>query len=145
MRVAIINPWLESITIREIELTRGSIYSYLTLQGERLVDDFNIVQVAPKVALFVDGEGFLKEDVSVWTILGYANKDGRLPLAGMGILYGGESLAGNPRSLPEYISEAFIRGAVTWTTQLTTGVLNPTIETSNSIIIGSPILKKRQA
>jgi hypothetical protein len=145
MRVAIINPWLESVTIREMEHNLESIYSFLTLTGSRPVDDFNIVRVAPKVALYVDGEGFLKEDQPVWTILGYSSKDGPLPLAGMGILYGGENPLGDALPLPEYISDTFIRKAVKWTTQQSTGVLNPTIETPNSIIIGSPILKEKQA
>lgn len=145
MRVAIINPWLESITLREMEHSLNVIYDHLTLTGARRVDDFNVVRVAPKVALYVDGEGFLKEDQPVWTILGYSGKDGPLPLCGIGILYGGENAIGETLSLPEYISDTFIRKAITWTSQLSTGVLSPTIETDTSIIIGSPILKEREA
>lgn len=142
MRVMIIDPWAKTVTEKTIEdsgLQR--IYENLTHEGEKMTDDFNVVQLAPKVMVYVDGEGFLKPDVPVWYIIGYGKHDELRPLCGMGILFGGVDEEGDDRSLPEYISEKFCQAAVTWSGQTSTGTLTPTRETENSIIIGEPILK----
>lgn len=105
MRVAIINPWLKSVTVKDVD-TKG---------------------------------------IPVWHILGYVSFDGKgksLPLAGMGILFGGADEDGNDVGLGSYISEQFCRDAVRWTEFYSTGELEPTTEGPNWVKIGSPILKK---
>ena len=143
MRVVIINPWLRTVT--ESALRHGSldaIYKALTHEGNPETDDFNVVSIAPKVYLYVDGEGFLKPDQPVWYILGYASKDSStLPLCGMGIIYGGVDAEGNDLALPEYISTRFCASAVTWTEKVSTGMLEPTVVKPGVVIIGAPLIK----
>lgn len=142
MRVMLINPWDK--TVKEVDTKEWSIdviYELLTHDGRNPTDDFNIVNLAPKVALYVDGEGFLKPDVPVWYIIGHGKHDELRPLCGMGVLFGNVDNEGDDVGLPEYISEKFCQAAVTWSGQTSTGTLTPTRETENSIIIGEPILK----
>lgn len=144
MRVAIVNPWEETVVISEMERTLQAIYDNLSVPGQTPVDDFNIVKLTRNVALYVDGEGFLKPDQPVWFILGHGDNKLRLrPLCGKGILFGGVDEEGNDLPLGEYISEQFCRDAVTWSTKLSTGTLEPTVEKPGMIIIGQPILKEK--
>lgn len=142
MRVMIIDPWARTVKEKEIpDKGLQRIYENLTHEGEKMTDDFNVVQLAPKVMLYVDGEGFLKPDVPVWCIIGHGKHDELRPLCGMGILFGGVDEEGDDRSLPEYISESFCQYAVTWSGQTSTGELEPTVESPGLIVIGDPILK----
>lgn len=144
MRVMLIDPWAHTVT--ETNTTAwglDTIYALLTHESShKAVDDFNVVQLAPRITLYVDGEGFLKPDMPVWYILGHGRSDQQRPLAGMGVLFGGIDREGKDLPLPEYVSAKFCQGAVTWSTKLSTGTLEPTKETPTSIIIGEPILKE---
>lgn len=114
MRIVLINPWDRTVTEREtFGWDSGVIYSHLSHYGSNPVDDFNVVQLATHVSLYVDGEGFLKPDQPVWYIIGHSRSARLLPLYGMGILIGGVDETGRDRGLPEYISEKFCQDAVT--------------------------------
>lgn len=142
MRVMIIDPWAR--TVKETEIANSDlqrIYENLTHEGEKMTDDFNVVQLAPKVMLYVNSEGFLKPDIPVWYIIGHGKHDELRPLCGMGILFGGVDAEGDDRSLPEYISEKFCQKAVTWSGQTSTGTLEPTVESPGLSRISDPILK----
>lgn len=143
MRVAIINPWARRVDVKEMEKSLQGIYENLTHESQKLVDDFNVVQLGRNVMLYVDGEGFLKPDVPVWYILGHGKPEDPRPLCGMGIIFGGVNDEGDDLPLGEYISERFCRDAVTWTDKLSTGTLQPTQEKPGLIIIGQPILKDK--
>lgn len=143
MRVVLINPWAKSVLeINTPSWSIDTIYELLTHDGRKPVDDFNVVELGKKVFLYVDGEGFLKQDIPVWYILGHGQPEDLRPLAGMGILFGGPDAEGDDIGLPEYISERFCQSAVTWSEKLSTGTLEPTVEKPGMIIIGQPILKE---
>lgn len=145
MRVVIINPWLRTVTEKNINPNSlQDIYENLTHEGQKMTDDFNIVGLAPKVALYVDGEGFLKTDVPVFKIIGHGRPDQLRPLAGIGILFGGADPEGNALPMPEYISLKFCEQAVTWTKLFSTGMLEPTTQEGNTITIGEPILREEE-
>lgn len=141
MRVVLIDPWTKTVTEADMPPGIEAIYAFLTSRGEKLVDDFNVVQVAQHVSLYVDGEGFLKPNQPVWHILGYSTANRPLPLAGKGILFGGVDAEGNDVGLPAYISRQFCEDAVTFTNKLSTGKLEDTVEAPGYIKIGAPILK----
>lgn len=118
----------------EISGDLKSMYAVLSRPGHPPVDDINSVRISRENILWVDGEGFLKENIPVFNIIGYGN-----PLAGRGLVLGVDDAGESCDASPEL--EAILPMIVEWTDKLSSGRLEPTVETPGRIKIGAPILK----
>lgn len=137
-------------TVTEVDQQEGlqPLYDRLSCEGFRPCNDINAVMVAPRQAMYVDGEGLMIENLPMFTFIG----SGEQGFAGRGLIVGTDD-EGDDVAHGFHVSA--IREAVVWLDLITTGNLGPGgfvdpscatifgMEAVSVYRVGAPVLKDK--
>lgn len=147
-KAILIDPVARTVTEVDQEGGLQPLYDRLSCEGFRPCNDINAVMVAPRQAMYVDGEGLLIENLPMFTFIG----SGQQGFAGRGLIVGTNDEGDD---VDHGLPVDSVRESVVWLDLITTGDLGPGgfVDPAGATIlgmeadavyrVGAPILKDK--